>query len=125
MRTHVDVQAGYRPWRPTVKVSGGPRRSGAPGSQISGPPEAGPVERYAPAMGYPDDEGGGPPDSRLGAPSGRAGGQADTTRSTALWPPAPGEEEPGQAAVRRGASGGSPASGTTGDDAASLGYRSE
>ena len=70
MRTHMDVQEGYRPWRPTVKASGAAQAAG----QIGGPPEAGPVERYAPGMGYPGDEGGGPPDSRLDTPAGRGSG---------------------------------------------------
>src|SRR5216684_8651052 len=93
MRTHMDVKEGYRPLLVTVKASD---RRGRPGRQIAGPPEARPVERYAPGMGYPGDEGGGPPDSRLDA----------TTRRAALsipprGPAAPGEEEPGEAVGRR------------------------
>jgi hypothetical protein len=76
MRTHMDVQEGYRPFVVTVKASGA---QAAPDGQIAGPPEAGPVERYAPGMGYPGDEGGGPPDSRVDAPAGRRGDQREGT----------------------------------------------
>src|SRR5258708_34605870 len=76
MRTHMDVKEGYRPFVVTVKASGAPAASGG---QIAGPPEAGPVERYAPGMGYPGDEGGGPPDSRLDAPAGRRGDRRGST----------------------------------------------
>ena len=80
MRTHMDVQEGYRPFVVTVKASGAPA---APDGQIAGPPEAGPVERYAPGMGYPGDEGGGPPDSRVDAPAGRRGDRREGTRPSA------------------------------------------
>src|SRR5512135_1820832 len=71
----MDVNEGYRPRRPTVKASGAAQAAG----QIGGPPEAAPVERYAPGMGYPGDEGSGPPDSRLDTPAGRGGGRREET----------------------------------------------
>ncbi len=76
MRTHMDVQEGYRPFVVTVKASGD---TGRPGGQIAGPPETGTVERYAPGMGYPGNEGGGPPDSRLDALAGRRSDQHERT----------------------------------------------
>ena len=90
MRTHMDVQEGYRPWRPTVKASGAVQAAG----QFGGPPEAGPVERYAPGMGYPGDEGGGPPDSRLDTPAGRGGRQREGARSGSHRRPV-GDSRPG------------------------------
>ena len=111
MRTHMDVQEGYRPRRPTVKANGAAQATG----QFGGPPEAGPVERYAPGMGYPGDEGVGPPDSRLDTPAGRGGRQRESARSgshrrpvgdsrpgTAEYPAAPGTAGPaaGRAARR-------------------------
>ncbi len=92
MRTHMDVQEGYRPRRPTVKASGTPQAAG----QFGGPPEAGPVERYAPGMGYPGDEGGGPPGSRLDRPAGRGGRQGESTRSGSHRRPV-GDSRPGSA----------------------------
>ena len=113
MRTHMDVKEGYRPLLVTVKASG---RCGRAGRQIAGPPEVRPVERYAPGMGYPGDEGGGPPDSRLDARTRRA-----ALSIPPRGPAAPGEEEPGEAVGRRRA----PAARSAGpavDGAAPQGY---
>ena len=77
MRTHMDVKEGYRPWRPTVKAS-----DAAPGRGPNWRSARGrPVERYAPGMGYPGDEGGGPPDSRLDTREGAAVGRDRWTRT--------------------------------------------
>ena len=57
-------------------------------------------------MGYPGDEGGGPPDSRLDARTRRAA-LSSQSRAAQPWaipprgPAAPGEEEPGEAVGRR------------------------
>ena len=138
MRTHMDVQEGYRPLLVTVKASddagrpGRPLRVGRagdppwPGRQIAGPPEVRFIERYAPGMGYPGDEGGGPPDSRLDARARRAA-LSSQSRAAQPWavsprrPAAPGEEEPGEAVGRRRAPATGPAE--TGEDRpAQLGY---
>ena len=113
MRTHMDVKEGYRPLRPTVKASdarGGPGgRPAWPGRQIAGPPEGCSVERYAPGMGYPGDEGGGPPDSRLDARTRRAAVSSPPRAIPPGWQ-APDEEEPGETSGRRRA----PAAGSAG-----------
>ena len=59
----MDVKEGYRPSPATVKASDHvvmPGRPLRPGRQANcRPPEARSLERYAPGMGYPGDEGGG------------------------------------------------------------------
>ena len=130
MRTHMDVKEGYRPLLVTVKASdhagGRDAAPPRPGRQIAGPPEVRSVERYAPGMGYPGDEGGGPPESRLDARTRRAA-LSSQSRAAQPWaipprgPAAPGEEEPGEAAGRRRAPAAGSA-GPTGDSPAHLGY---
>ena len=77
-------------------------------------------------MGYPGDEGGGPPESRLDARTRRAA-LSSQSRAAQPWaippqePAAPGEEEPGEAVGRRRAPAPGSA-GTTGDSPAHLGY---
>src|ERR1700733_11094843 len=125
----MDVKEGYRPLLVTVKANGdaGVRdgRPALPGGQIAGPPEVRSVERYAPGMAYPGDEGGGPPESRLDARTRRAA-LSSQSRAAQPWtiPPrgpaaADGEEAEAAAGHRAPATG--PA-GATGDSPAQLGY---
>src|ERR1700733_7373906 len=118
----MDVKEGYRPLLVTVKANGdaGVRdgRPALPGGQIAGPPEVRSVERYAPGMGYPGDEGGGPPESRLDARTSRAAlsSQSRTDQPSTIpprGPAAPDGEEPEEAAGRQAAATGS--AGTTAD----------
>ncbi len=125
MRTHMDVKEGYRPLRPTVKASdarGGPGRRARPGPAGKLPvrPRCCSVERYAPGMGYPGDEGGGPPDSRLDARTRRAAVSSPPQAVPPGWQD-PDGEEPGETPGRRRApSAGS--AGAPGDGPAQPGY---